>query len=92
MAVCHRFFKRLLQAGLDNVDVAALQRFDGFRIHVKAAYLEARFREGDRGRQTDIAQPHDSNFHNFQTSLSTVFEPLYHSVCRISTGSAHFMP
>ena len=55
------------------MDVAALQRFNGFLVHVEAADLKAGLREGDRGRQADVAQPHDSNFHNFRTSFSKIF-------------------
>src|SRR5699024_4453041 len=70
-SVRDRLFKRLLQARLDNVDVAALECFDGFPVHVEAADLKASLREGDRGRQADIAQPHDSNFHSIDASLMT---------------------
>ena len=73
MAVRHCFFKRLLQARLDNVDVAALKGFDGFLIDVKAADLKTGFCEGDRGRQADVAKTHDSNFHSFLTSFSVIF-------------------
>lgn len=51
MAVSDCLFKRLLQARLDNVDVAALKGFDGFLVDVEAADLKTGFSEGDRGRQ-----------------------------------------
>ena len=73
MAVSDCLFKRLLQARLDNVDVAALKGFDGFLVDVEAADLKTGFSEGDRGRQADIAKTHDSNFHSFLTSFSVIF-------------------
>ena len=71
MADCR--FKRLLQPRLNNMDMAALQRFYCFFIYVEAANLKTGLRQCDRGGQADIAQPHDSNFHNFLTSFRKIF-------------------
>ena len=71
VAVRDRLLKCLLQAGLDDVDVPALQRLDGFLIDVKAADFKSGLGQRDRGRQADVAQTHDSNFHSIITSLMT---------------------
>ena len=73
MAVCDRLFKRFLQARLYNMDMAALKGFDRFFVDVEAADLKTGLSQRDRGRQADIAQSHDSNFHNFRTSFSIIF-------------------
>ena len=73
MSMCHGGFKRLLQAWLDDMDVTALEGFDRFFVYIKAADFKTGFREGDRGRQADIAQSHDSNFHNNLPSFSKIF-------------------
>ena len=73
MPVGDRLLERFLQARLHDMNMAALERLNRFFVHVKAADLKPCLGQRDRGRQADVAQPHDSNFHNFRTSFSKIF-------------------
>ena len=73
MTVCNSLFKCFLQTRLYNMDMTALQGFDGLFVYVKAADLKTSLSQRDRRRQADITQSHDSNFHNFRTSFSIIF-------------------
>lgn len=58
----HGFGERVLQTGLDNVDLAPVQNFYGFRLDVEAADFVACERERDGGGQADVAAAHDFDF------------------------------
>ena len=88
----HGFGERVLQTGLDNVDLAPVQNFYGFRLDVEATDFVACEGEGDGGGQADIAAAHNFNLFHSCSLLFQEHHTLFFTLLQAELWSCQRFP